>query len=75
MMTMSPGLALWAAAPLTAVGDVVDRDLLVFPDPGDFEQVAVDGAGTFVFQFRVGYPGAMELGLEHGGEHGGALPS
>src|SRR5690606_37328319 len=38
-----------------AIGDVVDLDLLVFADAGQVKQLAVDGAGAFVVQFRVGH--------------------
>src|SRR5450830_1178882 len=53
-----------------AVVDVVDLDLFVLTDPGQVQPLAVDGAGTFVIEHRVGDFGAMQFGFEHDGVHG-----
>ena len=52
-----------------AVVHVVDLDLLVFADAGQVQPLAVDGAGAFIVEHRVGDDGAVQLGLEHDGVH------
>src|SRR5690606_28233063 len=56
-----------------AIVDVVDLDLFVFANAGQVQPVAVNGAGAFVVQYRVGHLGAVQFGLEHDGVHGGIL--
>src|SRR5690606_25601407 len=56
-----------------AVVDVVDLNLFVLTNAGQVQPVAVDGAGAFVIQHRVGHLGAVQFGLEHDGVHGGVL--
>ena len=54
-----------------AVGDVPDVDLLVLADAGDVEQLAVDGARTFVVQLGVRDVRAVDFRLEQGEVHRG----
>src|SRR5690606_36682202 len=56
-----------------AIVDVVDLDLFVFVNAGQVQPVAVNGAGAYVVQYRVGHLGAVQFGLEHDGVHGGIL--
>src|SRR3546814_12886890 len=53
-----------------AVGDVVDLDLFVLEDVGEFEQLGIDRAGPFVVEFSVGHTSTMQLAFQHVQLHG-----
>eukprot|EP00747_Dinoflagellata_sp_TGD_P111636 gnl/TRDRNA2_/TRDRNA2_171260_c1_seq2.p1 gnl/TRDRNA2_/TRDRNA2_171260_c1~~gnl/TRDRNA2_/TRDRNA2_171260_c1_seq2.p1 ORF type:complete len:106 (+),score=10.09 gnl/TRDRNA2_/TRDRNA2_171260_c1_seq2:41-358(+) len=56
-----------------AVIQVIDLDLLILENAGHIQQIAIDGAGAFILQFRVGNAGLVQLGFQHGALHIGYL--
>src|SRR3990172_11634624 len=53
-----------------AVGDIVNIDLLIFPDVGGIQQIVVDRTGAFVMQLGVRDTHSVQLGFKHDSLHG-----
>src|SRR5450759_3930392 len=57
------------------IGDIVNIDLLIFPDIGSIEQIVVDRAGALVMQLGVRDMHSVQLGFKHDSLHGTPLIS
>ena len=57
-----------------ARGDVEHVHLLVRQEGGGVQEVAVDGDGAFVLEVGLGHGRPMQLGAQHGEQHGDGIP-